>query len=137
MTPFLGMRLVANPLLVERKTVRIRGGYLNRWLIRAEVDVPSTKIFQSLVDGVYYCHPDVLDRIKNECGPVGTTPHGRTVIAPVLEKLQYILGVEERPYRQDVVQMFERINDGIEPIRLLQDTGKKTAQWKTDRRGRK
>jgi len=69
MSSFLGMRLVANPLLVEKKTVRIRGGYLDRWLIRAEVMVPSTKIFQNPVDGTYHCHPDLLDKIREATKP--------------------------------------------------------------------
>jgi hypothetical protein len=66
MTSFGGIRLVAHDptLFVERKFVRIPGGYMNRWLIRAEVIVPTRNVIHDRVNDIMYCHPEMLEEIK-------------------------------------------------------------------------
>jgi hypothetical protein len=61
---FANVKILPAPHMVEKKVVRVRGGYLNRWLIRAEVIAPSNRIVFDEVTGVGYCHPEVLDKLQ-------------------------------------------------------------------------
>lgn len=64
LNPFETIELVADPTMVERSFIRVRGGYMNRWLIRVEVVKPNPNARTR--NGRLYAHPDVLDRIRQE-----------------------------------------------------------------------
>jgi len=53
-----------NDMFLEKKVVRVPGGYLNRWLVRAEVMVPSRQIIHDRMNNRIYCHPAMLAEIK-------------------------------------------------------------------------
>lgn len=60
----LGITIKPSPLMVETVTeVRsVRGGYLNRWLIRAVVTEtrPSRNVIHDRINNVMYAHPDLI-----------------------------------------------------------------------------
>lgn len=64
LNPFATIELVADPDMVERTFVRVRGGHMNRWWIRVEVVKPNPH--PRIHNGRLYTHPDVLDRIRKE-----------------------------------------------------------------------
>lgn len=59
-----GIQICPSPLMVEKKVMRVRGGYLNRWLIRAEVIVPRNEFVHDRVSNRIYCHPDMVVKLK-------------------------------------------------------------------------
>lgn len=61
---FGGIDIHPNPLMVEKKVMRVPGGYLNRWLIRAEVTVPSSNVIHDRINNRMYCHPAMMERIR-------------------------------------------------------------------------
>lgn len=65
-----GMEVVPSLLLTETVTEerRVRGGYLNRWLIRQIVTEmrPSKKVIHDRLSNRIYCHPEILAQIKRE-----------------------------------------------------------------------
>ena len=64
MSPFSGIQVHPSPLMTERKVIRVPGGYMNHWLIRAEVEVPSRRIIHDRLNGRIYCHPAMLNEIS-------------------------------------------------------------------------
>lgn len=68
----LGITIKPSPLMVETVTEvrRVRGGYLNRWLIRAVVTEtrPSRSVFHDRLNNVMYAHPDVIAQIARAAG---------------------------------------------------------------------
>jgi len=64
MRNFMGIDIFPSPMMVEKKVMRVPGGYLNRWLIRAEVMVPSSSIIHDKINNRMYCHPAVLEHIR-------------------------------------------------------------------------
>lgn len=59
-----GFRVFANTLCTTLEVQRVRGGYMNHWLIRQEVRVPSA--FISEAEQAIYCHPDILQKLKEK-----------------------------------------------------------------------
>jgi len=59
-----GTKLVPSPLTVTRTVGRVRGGYLNRWLIRGIVETPA--IFHDRLNNVLYVHPALMAKLKQE-----------------------------------------------------------------------
>ena len=57
---FLGMPVHLSPLATRKGVGRVRGGYMNRWLIRAEVQVPSYYV----AGGVICMHPDLWAKVS-------------------------------------------------------------------------
>lgn len=57
-----GMRIFENPFAVRKVTTRIRGGYMNRWLIRAQVNEPCFYIDD--INNIIHCHPYLLPEIR-------------------------------------------------------------------------
>lgn len=56
MNSLYGLRIIESPLLPIRWQVkRVRGGYMNRWLIR--VEEPVLEYFVSEMQGAVYVHP--------------------------------------------------------------------------------
>lgn len=64
-----GISIHPAPLMVEQKETRIKGGYLNRWLIRAVVTVPSTKVIHDRLNNRMYCHPAVIQQMRKSMQP--------------------------------------------------------------------
>lgn len=68
MSTIFGIDIYPNACLTETVTEvgRVRGGYLNRWLIRAVVTKtrPSRKVIYDTIHNRLYCHPAVLQEIK-------------------------------------------------------------------------
>lgn len=64
MTTIFGIELCPSPLLVETRVGRVRGGYMNRWLIRAMVTVPSRTMIHDRVNNRYYAHPELIAEMK-------------------------------------------------------------------------
>lgn len=52
--------IIPSSLLVEKKVMRVPGGYMNRWLIRAEVVVPSKRMIHDLINNRIYMHPEMI-----------------------------------------------------------------------------
>lgn len=70
MNHLLGVRVYANSLLVRERRIesRVRGGYMNRWLIR-KVDVLREPYAVMAADHLFggqalYAHPEVLARMR-------------------------------------------------------------------------
>lgn len=59
-----GAKLVQSHLAVTHKVGRVRGGYLNRWLIRGIVETPA--IFHDRLNNVIYVHPALMPKLKQE-----------------------------------------------------------------------
>lgn len=59
-----GVEIYPSPLMVEEKLGYIRGGYLNRWWIRAKVTVPSARVIHDRMNNRMYCHPAVIHQIR-------------------------------------------------------------------------
>lgn len=56
MNGIYGLRIIESPLLpLKWQVKRVRGGYMNRWLIRVEVPVPE--YFVNGILGAVYVHP--------------------------------------------------------------------------------
>lgn len=56
MNSLYGLRIIESPLMPLRwQETRMRGGYMNRWLIRAQV--PVVEYFVNGPLGVVYVHP--------------------------------------------------------------------------------
>ena len=64
MNTLYGFSLVPAPHMVEVKEVRVPGGYMNRWLIRAFRPVPSRKFITDRMNSRIYAHPEVIQEIK-------------------------------------------------------------------------
>lgn len=62
--PFGGIELYEDPRMVVTVVRRVPGGYMNRWLIRAEVVEPSP--YARIGGGKLFAHPAVIARIKSE-----------------------------------------------------------------------
>ena len=57
-----GIRLVSNPMATRLEVRRVPGGYMNHWLIRAEVRVPCTISIPS--QGIMYAHPSIIEKLR-------------------------------------------------------------------------
>lgn len=64
MTKFMGMNLLESPLATRREIRRVRGGYMNRWLIRAEVTVPC--VIHDRLSNTIYLHPELMAKLREE-----------------------------------------------------------------------
>lgn len=66
MSTLFGIEIIPtdNFMFTEKKVTRIPGGYMNHWLIRAEITVPSRKIIHDHLNNRIYCHPAMLQEIK-------------------------------------------------------------------------
>ncbi|WP_157979194.1 hypothetical protein [Rhodoferax ferrireducens] len=64
-----GISIHPAPLMVEEKETRIRGGYLNRWWIRAVVTVPSSNVIHDRLNNRMYCHPAVIAQMRKAMQP--------------------------------------------------------------------
>lgn len=62
--PWLMVQFVEDPGMVVKVTKRIRGGYMNRWLIRVEMLVPNPH--PRIVDGRLHAHPLAMAAVKAE-----------------------------------------------------------------------
>lgn len=59
-----GTEVMPSPLAVTRTVGRVRGGYMNRWLIRGIVETPA--IFHDRLNNVLYVHPDLMAKLIQE-----------------------------------------------------------------------
>lgn len=64
MTKFMGMNVLESPLATRREIRRVRGGYMKRWLIRAEVTVPC--VIHIGLSNTIYVHPDLMAQLEKE-----------------------------------------------------------------------
>jgi hypothetical protein len=62
----IALKLVPHALATRRVERRVRGGYMNRWLVRAIVDEPRAYIYGN----VMFAHPDLIDRLRRESVPM-------------------------------------------------------------------
>ena len=60
--PFSSIPIFPSPLALSTQTRRVPGGYLNRWLIRAEVQVPC--VIHDRINNRFYVHPSLMDSLK-------------------------------------------------------------------------
>lgn len=62
-----GVNIQPSPLMTETVTEvrRVRGGYLNRWLIRAVVieTRPSRNVLHDRINNVMYAHPVLIAQL--------------------------------------------------------------------------
>jgi len=66
-----GVEVFTNRILfetVERVERRVRGGYMNRWLVRqvTQERVIKQHAIHDRTHNRIYCHPDTLDRLVKE-----------------------------------------------------------------------
>lgn len=66
MNSFCGIPIYPSPLLVEKKVTRVLGGYMNHWLIRAEVTVPSRKAIHDQINNRLYMHPAFIQELQRQ-----------------------------------------------------------------------
>lgn len=66
--PFANVQLVEDPSMVVKVVKRVPGGYMNRWLIRAEVLEP--RLYARFFDGRLHAHPAIIAKIKAELAAV-------------------------------------------------------------------
>lgn len=59
-----GMQLCESPLMVEPKVGRVRGGYLNRWLIRGMVTTPARNAIVDRINNRIYMHPEMIRQLQ-------------------------------------------------------------------------
>lgn len=65
MNTFCGIHLKLNPFpRTETKEVRVPGGYMNRWLIRAFVQVPVREMIHDRLNNIIYCDEQSLQEIQ-------------------------------------------------------------------------
>lgn len=57
----MGVRIVTSPLAIRRVFRRVKGGYMNHWLIRVEVMEPC--VLHDRVNNRFYVHPDLMPGI--------------------------------------------------------------------------
>lgn len=62
-----GVKLVVSPFLTKKQTGRVKGGYCNHWLIRAEVEVPVTIYIPE--QNTVYLSPLAEKMLKDAMGP--------------------------------------------------------------------
>lgn len=58
------MQFYPSAFMTETVVTRVRGGYMNRWWIRAEVVRPVRRILIDEASGRAFCHPDVLAELR-------------------------------------------------------------------------
>lgn len=66
MMTFDGIAIYPLKSLVVTRKRRVRGGYLNRWLVLETVVEPSPNVHVEATTGVAYAHPVTLARINLE-----------------------------------------------------------------------
>lgn len=66
---FSHVQLHEDPTMVTKTVTRVRGGHMNRWLIRTEVIEP--RLFARIVGGRLCAHPAVIDRVRAELRAAG------------------------------------------------------------------
>lgn len=63
-----GISIIPSPLMTETVVVerRVRGGYMNRWLIRAFIPEtrPSRNFIHDRLANRIFCHPSIVDEIR-------------------------------------------------------------------------
>lgn len=64
MKTIYGIELCPSPLMTESREGRVRGGYMNRWLIRAMVTVPSRTMIHDRVNNRVFAHPELIAEIE-------------------------------------------------------------------------
>ena len=69
--PDVGVLLKADPTMVFKTHQRVRGGHLNRWLIRVEVLVPRPFVRVDHLEGVLYAHPDMFPAVLAQLRATG------------------------------------------------------------------
>ncbi len=63
MNSLYGIPVYPAPWMTETKTTRVRGGYLNRWLIRATVTLPKQEVAHDRINHRIYAHPAVIAQL--------------------------------------------------------------------------
>lgn len=58
----MGIPIIESPLAVTRVEARVRGGYLNHWLIRAFVEKPC--MIHDRLNGRFYVHPSLMPALR-------------------------------------------------------------------------
>lgn len=64
LTHYLGVPIIGNPCMVVLEEQRVPGGYMNRWLIRRVVNVPSRQVIHDRRHNRLYCHPSLLTELQ-------------------------------------------------------------------------
>lgn len=56
------IRIVEHSMAVKTVETRVRGGYMNRWLIRDFVEQPCA--FHDRIHDVMYVHPSLMPKLR-------------------------------------------------------------------------
>lgn len=64
MKTIYGIEVWPSPLLTETREGRVRGGYMNRWLIRAMVTVPSRQMIHDRLNNRIFAHPELIAEME-------------------------------------------------------------------------
>lgn len=60
----LGMKVVVTEYATHHVVRRVRGGYMNRWWIRAIVEEPASFIMTMHGKQALMCHPVIYEKLK-------------------------------------------------------------------------